>query len=155
MALLESTSIFQADRVSTATIGFQQRAMRQASVISPLVCVLLTMTPGVAFSANAGFLNDTAITALTDADRKIQLDTALAALESTDPTSTKEWRNPTSGSSGRIETLGNFKSEDGLHCRKMKLFTRAKGIESQFAFPVCKNTNGEWFIASGKKLISD
>ena len=129
--------------------------MRQVSVISPLMCALLMMTPGVAFSANAGFLNDTAITALTDADRKIQLDTALVVLESADPKSTKEWQNPTTGSSGRIETLGNFKSEDGLHCRKMKLFTRAKGIESQFAFPVCKKVTGEWFIASGKQLTSD
>jgi surface antigen len=128
--------------------------MRQVGLSIPVACALLTMSSLAAFGANTGFLNDTAIAALTEDDRKIQVETAVNVLESSAEKSAKDWTNPATGSSGRVESSGNFKSEDGLHCRKMKLFTRAKGIESQFAFPVCKKPSGEWFIASGKKLTN-
>lgn len=103
-------------------------------------------------AANAGFLKDTALTYLTDDDRKMQVATALAVLEGADANGAREWSNPATGASGRSQSLGNFKSSDGLHCRKLKLSTQAKGIDSEFAFPVCKGKDGEWFIASGKEL---
>lgn len=108
--------------------------------------------PAVVAAAGAAFLKDTAMADLTDADLKLQNETAISVLEDPASDASKEWNNPNSGSSGRSESLGNFKSDDGLHCRKLRLWTQAKGIESRFAFPVCKGEDGTWFIASGKKL---
>jgi surface antigen len=124
----------------------------QLSITTGVLLAALVATATVSFAGNLGFLNDTAIAALTDEDRKMQLDAAVSALESADGKATREWTNPATHSFGRTESSGNYKSEDGLHCRKMKLFVQAKGIESQFAFPVCKGADGEWFIATGKTL---
>lgn len=105
-------------------------------------------------AAGLGFLRDTALPALTDADRKLQGDAILGVLEDANPRTVKEWSNPKSRASGRVQTLGNFQSDAGLHCRKLQMSTLAKGIDSQFSFPVCKSASGEWFIASGMKLTA-
>lgn len=125
---------------------FKQLTLRTNAI---LFCA--TAVP-LCFAGNLSFLNDTAVASLTDADRKLQLDAARAVLESPDATSSAEWSNPDSGSSGRVQSLGNLESEDGLHCREVRLYCKAKGVASQFAFPVCKDPKGDWFIASGKKL---
>jgi len=125
----------------------------RARLTSALLTSLLTMLATTSvFAANAGFLKDTALAYLTDEDRRLQTDTAISVLENVDAAAAKDWKNPKTGSSGRSESLGNFRSQDGLHCRKLRLSTTARGIDSQFSFPVCKSAAGEWFIASGKQL---
>jgi hypothetical protein len=120
-----------------------------------IACAVLTLVPtNPLFAANAGFLKDTALAYLTDEDRRMQTETALSVLDDANATSVKAWQNPKTGSSGRSESLGNFRSEDGLHCRKLRLSTTAKGIDSLFSFPVCRSAAGEWFIASGKRLTA-
>jgi hypothetical protein len=130
------------------------RPMRQTRLALTITCALLVSHAAPpARAANAGFLQDTAALAFfTDADIKIHVQTALQVLESVQAKESRTWKNSASGFSGRAESLGNFRSEDGLHCRKIRLFTQARGIESQFALPVCKNPCGEWFIASAKRL---
>ena len=122
---------------------------RLSSVVL-LAAALLSGT--AAFAVNSSFLNESALTNLTDEDRKLQLDAAMGVLEDAAASSSREWNNPSSGASGQADTLGNFTSDDGLHCRKLRLRTTAKGVESRFEFPVCKKTDGDWFIASGMKL---
>lgn len=126
------------------------------SVIERLPSVVLmsvaVLSGAAAFAANSSFLDQSAMTNLTDEDRKLQLDAAMGVLEADAASSSREWKNPSSGASGQADTLGNFKSDDGLHCRKLRLRTTARGVDSRFEFPVCKQADGEWFIASGKKL---
>jgi 17 kDa outer membrane surface antigen len=144
------------DRVVHATIirsSIRWHAMRAHNAVISFTCALLaTSVANDALGAGAAFLHNTAIAALSDEDRQLQRDTAISVLESEDPKLSKTWDNPKTRSSGRSDSLGNYKSDDGLHCRKLRLFTHAKGIDSQLEFPVCKNPGGEWFIASGKKL---
>jgi hypothetical protein len=116
------------------------------------IMLLIGCVPLQAVAAGATFLKDTAIAALTSEDLKLQSDAALSVLEDKNPRAAKEWANPQSNASGRIQSLGNFKSEDGMHCRKLQLAASARGIDSQFSFPVCKVEGGEWMIASGMKL---
>lgn len=98
------------------------------------------------------FLEDSALSFLKQADRELQRAAALNVLESADPHSAQEWKNSASGYSGRVQGLGAFNSSDGLMCRKLRIRTRAEGVESEFVFPFCKDASGEWFIASGKSL---
>lgn len=118
------------------------------SLVSLFACILAIS----ANAASAGFLQDTGHAFLSEEDGALQVEAAMKVLEDTDPRTSRQWRNPKSGSSGRAQGLGNLRSDDGLHCRQLRLWTQAKGVESQFAFPVCKGSDGEWFIASGKKL---
>ncbi len=107
----------------------------------------------ISMASNLNFLDDTAIAFLTEADMKLQREAAVRVLESDDPKFVQEWKNFSSGYSGRIQGLGAFHSADGLTCRKLRIWTQARGVESQFVFPFCKGASGEWFIASGKRLF--
>lgn len=89
---------------------------------------------------------------LTETDKKLQRDAALFVLEHAQPTASREWRNPLTGFSGRIEGQGDLISDPGLRCRKIKVVVQVKGAESVFVFPLCKDASGEWFFASGPKF---
>ena len=103
-------------------------------------------------ASNLDFLQDTPMAYLTEADRRLQREAALFVLEHERPDAVREWSNPSTGASGRIEGQGDLVSNDGLPCRKIKIVAQAKGAESVFALPVCKNGKGEWFFGSGLKL---
>ena len=119
----------------------------------------LGLTLGAMLPASAGlppnFLDNSPLSALTDIDRQLQRDAALYVLESQDGHATREWRNPQTGFSGRIEGQGNLVSAEGLRCRNCICSQKAQGLRSSFAFPVCKDTGGNWFIASGMKLAAE
>jgi hypothetical protein len=110
-------------------------------------------SPILSKSATLDFLEDTALSFLQQADLKLQREAALSVLESDDPHSAQEWKNSSSGYSGRVQGLGAFSSADGLMCRKLRIWTQARGVESEFVFPFCKDAGGEWLIASGKRLL--
>jgi surface antigen len=105
-----------------------------------------------AYSNNLDFLNSTTAAHLTDEDRRLQLQAASAVLEAEAPKGKQQWSNPQTGSSGSIESLGNYRAEDGLHCRKITISTHAAGRDNRSTFPVCKGADGSWFFASGKKM---
>jgi hypothetical protein len=108
--------------------------------------------PARLLALNLDFLRDTPVMYLTDTDKKMQRDAALFVLEQAEPDAAREWRNPMTGYSGRIEGQGDLISDDGLQCRKLKIVVNAKGGESVFVLPLCKNAKGEWFFGSGLKL---
>lgn len=110
-------------------------------------------SPSTSNAFTLGFLEDTAISLLKEADIKLQRAAALTVLESDDAHSAQEWKNSSSGNSGRVQGMGDFNSDDGLACRKLRIRTQAKGVESEFVFPFCKRADGEWLIASGKRLL--
>jgi surface antigen len=120
------------------------------AVVAQAFC--LALAAPLCSAAGLGFLSDSAFVAMTDEDRKLQLVAALNALSSSEPQKQVEWKNPQSGASGTVEARGHYTADDGLHCRKLSLLTQAKGVENRFVFPVCKDSNGQWFIASGKKI---
>jgi hypothetical protein len=118
-------------------------------------CVMLLivgMWSACALALDLDFLRDTPITYLTETDKVLQRDAALYVLEHTESDATREWSNPLTGFTGRIEGKGDWISADGQRCRKIKLVAQAKGAESVFVLPLCKDAAGEWFIGSGLKL---
>lgn len=105
-----------------------------------------------AHANNLGFLKNTPAALLTDEDRELQRAAMTEVLEGENAKAQKEWKNPHSGHSGLIKSLGNYRSEDGLHCRKLKISNLAEGLKNEATYPVCKTAQGEWIAASGKKL---
>jgi len=118
------------------------------------ILIFLCTLPVAAWAAalELDFLKDTPVMHLTDADKKMQRDAAMFVLDQEQPNASREWHNPMTGYSGRIEGQGDLISDDGLQCRKLKIVVNAKGGESVFVLPLCKDARGEWFFGSGMKL---
>jgi len=114
-----------------------------------LVCAA---TPVAGVAAGLGFLRNTPLSYFTDEDMKLMREAAQAVLADTSSEASREWKNPKTGYSGQIRSLGKYTSSDGLECRRLKLGTQAKGIENEQTLAVCQASDGEWRIASGKQL---
>lgn len=126
--------------------------MNTCTRIGSALLAAAVLLPLTAPAAGLGFLRRTPLYYFTDGDLKLMSDAALEILNGNDPNAQREWRNPKTGFSGKIQALGRFKSSDALECRKLKLWNQAKGIEGESTFPVCRSAEGEWQLASGKEL---
>jgi hypothetical protein len=125
--------------------------MNTRVVLSVLASSMLLLSSG-AGAAGLGFLKNSPLYYFNQADMKLMNEAARAVLDAPEANGQREWKNPKTGHSGKVESLGNFRSADGETCRKLKLWNQAKGIESESVFPVCKTGNGDWQLASGKEL---
>jgi surface antigen len=77
--------------------------------------IVLCAIASPCFAGSLTFLSGTSFAQLDETDRALQLEAARQVLESDDRQAQQEWSNPRSGASGRVRSLGIFKSEDGLH----------------------------------------
>ena len=125
---------------------------RQCNFIITLSAVLTTLAVVPAQAAGLGFLKETPLYYFGDADRKLMNTAVLAVLNDDNGEAVQEWRNPRNGYSGKVQGTGKFKSEDGLECRKLKIWMQAKGVESESLYPVCRADGDEWRLAAGKAL---
>jgi surface antigen len=119
-------------------------------VIVSAVLTALAAVPGQA--AGLGFLKETPLYYFGDADRKLMNTAVQSVLNDSNGGAIQEWRNPSNGYSGKVQGTGKFKSEDGLECRKLKIWMQARGVESESLYPVCRVDGGEWRLAAGKVL---
>jgi hypothetical protein len=103
-------------------------------------------------AANLSFLKHTPLHWFTDEDFRLMNEAAAFVLNDQDPLAKREWTNPGNGYSGWAQGGGSFKSDDGLECRKLRIWTQAKGVESNDVYPVCRDSSGRWRLASGKNL---
>lgn len=120
-----------------------------------LVAALAAFVAVAAFPAHAaglGFLKETPLYYFGDADRKLMNDAVVAVLDDESGEATKEWSNPRTGYSGKVQGTGKFRSEDGLDCRRLKIWMQARGVESESLYPVCRDNRGTWRLAAGKSL---
>lgn len=120
--------------------------------IRALVIVSTLLAPLTLTAAGLDFLKNSPIYYFTAADRKLMNDAAQAVLNDADASAQREWKNPRTGYSGRVQGMGKFRSPDGMDCRKVKLWNQAKGIESESVYPACRDKDGQWRLASGVEL---
>ncbi|HEY5806695.1 MAG TPA: RT0821/Lpp0805 family surface protein [Povalibacter sp.] len=118
-----------------------------------LMSAALILLPSISHTAGLGFLNNAPISYFTDADLKLMHGAVLEVLNDADGTTVREWKNPSTGYSGKVQGMGKFRTADGLDCRKIKVWNQAKGIESESVYPVCRAAGADWRLASGKELL--
>lgn len=124
-------------------------------ISSVAIAALAVASPTLVGAAGLGFLKDTPLYYFTEQDMQLMFDTANSVLNDPDPTALREWVNPKNKYSGKVESLGAFKSTDGLPCRKLRVWTQARGIENTAIYPVCKTSQGEWQLSSGRELVKE
>lgn len=116
------------------------------------LCLLAGLPRAQSSTLGLDFAKGSPMIYFTDADKALQRDAALYVLEQPQSNIVKEWHNPLTGFGGRIEGRGDWLTEQGDKCRKIKITSRAKGAESAYVFPLCRRADGEWLIGSGLKL---
>jgi surface antigen len=114
--------------------------------------VAVALLPAVVAALPTDILGNSPLLKMSDADKKLQYDAVLYVLESSDVHAVREWQNKKTGFKGRVDAQGDMTSADGLRCRRLQLRTEVNGSQSLFAFPFCKDAQGQWFIASGMKF---
>jgi surface antigen len=124
-----------------------------ASSLTKIVTVLATSIALVCLfaipvtqAANLGFLNDSPMSYFDDEDIRLLREAALKVLENKSSRTKESWTNPATGHSGRVEGRGAFTAEGGLACRRLRLSNRAKGMEGQATYTVCKDAEKGWMI---------
>lgn len=99
-----------------------------------------------ASAANLGFLKDSPISHFNKKDNELMMETALKVLDSTEPRATAEWSNPKSGNSGTVTTIGSFTSTEGLACKRIRVFNKAKAVEGSANHTVCQFPDRGWLV---------
>lgn len=124
---------------------------RTSFVVAASAMVTFLVT-AASHAAGLGFLKETPLYYFGTADRALMQEAVQKVLADPAPNAVQEWRNPKNGYSGKAQGAGAFRSEDGLECRKLRLWLQAKGIETDSIYPVCRDKEGAWRLASGKSL---
>lgn len=132
--------------------GARWAALRGIQYATGAMLAFVLSWPVALRALDLDFLRDTPIMYLTETDKALQRDAALYVLEHAEPNAVREWQNSITGFAGRIEGKGDWVAASGQRCRKIKLVAQAKGAESVFVLPFCKDPTGEWFIGSGLEL---
>ena len=120
-----------------------------------LTVVAAAGLPGLDAALPTDILGNTPLLKMSDADKKLQYEAVMDVLESSDVHAVREWENKKTGFKGRVDAQGDMTSADGLRCRRLQLRMQLNGSQSLFTFPFCKDAQGQWFIASGKKVSDE
>jgi|KBSMisStaDraftv2_1062788.scaffolds.fasta_scaffold26503_3 surface antigen len=97
-------------------------------------------------ATNFGFLKNAPVGQFKEEDVKMMRAAADELLREDAKGASREWHNEKTGNSGRFEILDIFTSQDGRHCKKLLVVTRAKSQEQQSVYPLCAAPDGRWLI---------
>lgn len=111
-----------------------------------MALVALTLGPNAARAANLSFLRNSPLSYFQKEDVDLMMKNARAVLDSTDPSAKHTWSNPRTGASGFAQVTGQFTTADGARCKRLRVFNKAKTVEGQATYPVCKSGDRDWAI---------
>jgi len=97
------------------------------------------------FAQNMLFLRESPIAWLDDDDEVILKDTLDQVILAPDGTS-KEWENPETGSTGRLQVLDTHE-DFGTTCRHIRMLNEAAGRRGGGIYRLCLSEDGNWRFA--------
>ena len=108
---------------------------------------IITLCAEDASAGNLSFLEDSAIAKFDDEDVRLMTENVRAVVEDSKTPAERSWKNPTSGHSGKIESLKTFVGRDGLSCKKLRITNVAGDLRSRATYAMCKSSDGDWRLA--------
>ena len=118
------------------------RARRLAAAMLIAGCTAVI----TASAGNLSFLADSPIARFNSDDRALMREAANKVLDSPDANSQESWSNPKTRASGMAQVRGQFTAANGMPCRRLRIVNRARGLESDATFTVCKSADGDWIF---------
>jgi hypothetical protein len=99
----------------------------------------------IAVSAgNLSFLADSPLSYFKPDDMDLMRANALKVLEAPDTNAKQAWSNAKTGASGLAQVRGQFTASDGATCKRLRIVNRAKGLQSDATYTVCKQPDRDW-----------
>jgi len=108
-----------------------------------LLCGLGAMTASPA--QNLAFLQNSPIYYFQDDDVNMMLANAKAVLDSASGAK-RQWSNPRTGAAGMAQVKGRFTTADGTPCARLRVANKARGVESETVYTVCKSPARGWEV---------
>jgi hypothetical protein len=99
-----------------------------------------------AYAGNLSFLADTPVAHFNSEDMALMKDTADKVLDSPDANAQQSWSNPRTRSSGMAQVRDQFTAANGTPCKRLRIVNRARGLESDATYTVCKTADRGWIF---------
>jgi len=99
-----------------------------------------------ASAGNMSFLADSPVAYFNPDDMALMRESATKVLEAPDPNSRQTWSNARTGASGIAQVRGQFTASNGTPCKRLRIVNRARGLESDATYTVCKSPEQGWIF---------
>ena len=120
------------------------------SIRTPYLAAIALLTGSVAvISASAGnlsFLNQSPLNYFNADDMEMMRQNARQVLDDPAANAKQTWSNAKTGASGLAQVRGEFKTSDGVPCKRLRIINKAKGLQGDATYTICKSPDGDWAI---------
>ena len=102
-------------------------------------------TAAVTTSAgNLSFLANSPLSYFSPDDMELMRQNSLKVLDGSGTNAKQEWSNAKTGASGWAQVRKQFKASDGTPCKRLRIVNKARGLESDATYTVCKYPDRGW-----------
>jgi len=102
-------------------------------------------------AGNLEFLKQSPISYFNDEDVRLLKEAVTQVMDDKNVRATKEWSNPNTGNSGKVEGRSAFKTAEGVDCRRVRVTNHAKAVDGQSTYTVCKAPGKDWVVDPAAK----
>jgi hypothetical protein len=99
-----------------------------------------------AAAGNLSFLDSSPIAYFKPEDHDLMQQNAFKVLDATDAQAKQSWSNAKTGASGWAQVRGQFTATDGAPCKRLRVVNKARGLQSDATYTVCKHADRGWVI---------
>jgi len=118
------------------------RAQRLAAVALVIGFTALSS----ASAGNLSFLDKSPLAYFKPDDTEMMRQNARKALDDAGGNAKHTWSNANTGASGWAQVRSGFKSTDGAACKRLRIVNKAKGLQSDATYTLCKSADGDWVV---------
>lgn len=118
----------------------------RAGCLAVTVLLVGVTAMNCASAGNLSFLDKSPISYFKPDDMEMMRQNARKALDDSGANAKQAWSNANTGASGWAQVRSQFKSSDGASCKRLRIVNKAKGLQSDATYTVCKSADSDWVI---------
>jgi hypothetical protein len=120
--------------------------MTRAHRLAALALVAGCAAMGTASAGNYSFLDTSPLKYFNPDDMELMRQNALKVLDDPAANAKQTWSSGKTGASGLAQVRGQFKATDGATCKRLRIRNKAKGLENDATYIVCKYPDRGWVV---------
>jgi len=97
-----------------------------------------------ASAGNLSFLADSPVAYFNPDDMELMRQNSLKVLDASGANTKQEWSNAKTGASGWAQVRTQFTASDGVPCKRVRIVNKARGLQSDATYTVCKYPDRGW-----------